>query len=203
MKYKKVYLFLIISCIAFISSCRNDNNNDSFNRKDKCFLFISDEEIEANKIYKSFIIFSNSICSNVVLDTELYKKNKKILIRLKRPETRFFVFFDFNYKRNESYDINVEYVDKNDQRLNFKTKALVENVIKYQEDSVYMFRVKNIYCYEDYRYDIVFFSTLKKGTIGSYISILDENGIEYITGAQGNYLQDVIDYSDKIFTRLK
>ena len=98
--------------------------------------------------------------------------------------------------KGSHYQFKLQY-----QKHNISSTVLIEQVLPYLKDSIYLCRFKKVMPDFDESIDAVFICTKKQGVVGQYYSIIKPNE-ELLLSPKGNLLKNVISYKDKRHTRL-
>lgn len=129
----------------------------------------------------------------------VYLKNNAFYLSLDTDSSFQTVIFDLNAKIRDEYEVDFYYPDFKE---NLTYKIILLEKLQLEKHCVYMYKIYNSFCENDYMFDQVFFITKKNGVIGSYISKIDNNQTEWIYSPRGNLLKNKLDYTKKKFGKI-
>ncbi len=134
----------------------------------------------------------------------MHYRDNSISIRLLNPSSKYFDLFNLTSNPGDTYNVPVEFDSNENGIRNSELIVKVDNKLLVSGEEIFIFRVFDFSCYNDERFDLVYFVTRKSGIIGSYISKFDANqNLEFYISPRGNILPDLIDYSKKVKGALK
>ncbi len=201
-------IFIFISFILIVGfNCNNSEKQTKL--ENDCFQSIVPKEtyfyrkpyISIDSTIKTITGCKYIATTQIFLDSvaawqiNLRKCGNKIYIKTILPESKEFVFFDFEIPLNKKRSIQIHYQDSLLQTF----ESVLESKLQLKDNStVYLFRVYDFYYYEhnvgefSSPFDVMFFITEENGIIGSYLT----DDTKLIVSPAGNILTEYIDYSD-------
>lgn len=189
------YFFILLTISLF--SCKESNT-----RLEKYSNFPESK-------YKPFFSIDSLLPNNEYLTHKIYFSDKKpgaakflfyvrnniFFAKTVQPESNEFILFDLNSKLNETKKI--EFKNANLKR-SFDC-ALEKKITTKGKLEVFVFRIKKFIqlpsFFGDEKLDVIVFTTLKHGVIGSYMTDIDHSGNTFMIAPRGNILKEDIDYS--------
>ncbi len=197
---KNLLLILTIVSCNHRDSCFSDF--EAFQNLDERPLISVVEEMNAADCeYRISLFFCSS--THIFNGEGRMKLNQDIIyIRALSPATKNFQMFNLRSSPGDEYKVEIkpELVgDFND----FSVRVTVDGKYDVLGNDIYVFRIHDFFCYNDELFDSVFFVTLKKGVVGSYVSKIYQDGKEFLILPRGNILEDIIDYSGMMKGSLK
>jgi len=199
----KMLLIKIILIVAvFLTSCGSNSCEIAFKdfnlNKSAPIIYITSRKDNCQYFYSGEFWVNNS---HFISNGELFLENKVIYLALDSMKNKHLKYFDFNTEKGGSYLISF-----NSGRKITKTtqqEVQIEDVISVDGgEDVFLFRIIGGFVYEGESSDIIFFVSVKRGVIGSYVSERNNNG-EIIAVERGDILRAHIDYSKKQFGTLR
>ena len=112
-----------------------------------------------------------------------------------------FKIFDLKLNIDEKFNARFKYSINSLDGVMTYAISLIDQAY-WNDKKVYIFRVEDSFCESNYQYDQVFFITKENGIIGSYISAIDNDQVEWIYSPRGEILKDILDYSNKEFGKI-
>lgn len=190
---KYITLLILVSLI----SCNQSNKKlekyiiNSENNREPFFAIDSEK---SKNIYITKIMEFN-YDSIYVTKFSFYVSNDKFYAKSLKPETEYFVLFDFNAKLNETKKIIIKAKEK------IKTfDCTLEKQIQTNKNlNIKVFRIQKWAKLSNFfgglEMDVIVFLSDKHGVIGSYYESLDKYNKKIMIAPAGEILKNYIDYS--------
>lgn len=195
-----IYFGVLLLCLSCVEQRHPNECLKDFlvyqNVKDSPALTIKNKQALDNCKYE-IILLNSLVDGKYQIEGLMWFNNDAFYIELVDPLSSSIKLFDLNHEINKTKNVNIELADINGLVNKRDISVILE--AKYQtknlEEIVFKYRIRNLFKYEGDEFDIVYFITKSSGVIGSYISKINDKGIEIIIQPAGNILENQIDYS--------
>jgi hypothetical protein len=158
------------------------------------------KEINSINGCQYLVDYSFCIDDDNLLDTGLfYLRQEVFYLSLTDDDDDASIIFDLTIADEDTYAYDAVFRKNNNQvsyDISFIEKVLIKNRF------VFIFKIHDSFCEKSSFYDQVFFIKEKSGVIGSYISRMDKNEVEWVYSPRGNILLEELDYSKKKFGKI-